>query len=335
MIEHELDVVVSSRVRLARNYEDLPFSTIQSDAIAKMCVDRIVNALAAEPKDTRTYALYNMADLTSRDRMALVESHLISRDLMQNSQTGAVLIRDDQAICLMINEEDHLRLQSLQPGLQLQKAAEMAYEVEDALQRHINFAFDVQLGYLTACPTNTGTGMRASLMMHLPLLTMFKQMGNVSTSVSKLGLTIRGIYGEGSEALGNLYQVSNQVTLGRTEEEIIEAVIGVGRQIIEMERNLQKRIYAGDSTALEDQVYRSLGALQYARRMDLKEFMQHWSNLRLGCALELLPIPLSVADELLPEAQDAHIMKAANKILKGRELDIARSRYIRQKLSAN
>ena len=335
MMNHELDVVVSSRVRLARNYEDLPFSSVQSDAIAQMCVDRAVNALAAEPKDTSVYALYKMADLSSRERMSLVESHLISRDLMQNSQTGAVLIRDDQTICLMINEEDHLRLQSLQPGQQLQKAAERAYEVEDALQRHIAFAFDGQLGYLTACPTNTGTGMRASLMLHLPLLTMFKQMGNVSTSVSKLGLTIRGIYGEGSEALGNLYQVSNQVTLGRTEAEIIEAVVGVGRQIIDMERNLQKRASAGDNTALEDQVYRSLGALQYARRMDLQEFMQHWSNLRLGCALDLLPMELKTADELLPEAQDAHIMKIANKTLKGRELDIARSRYIRHKLQSS
>ena len=127
--------------------------------------------------------------------------------------------------------------------------------------------------------------------------------------------------------------MSNQVTLGRTEAEIIEAVNGVGRQIVDMERNLQKRASAGDNTALEDQVYRSLGALQYARRMDLKEFMQHWSNLRLGCALELLPITLKTADELLPEAQDAHIMKTANKTLKGRELDIARSRYIRKKLS--
>ncbi len=335
MIEHELDIVVSSRVRLARNYEDLPFSTTQSDVIAQMCVDRIVDALAAEPGDTSAYALVKMSDLPNRERLIMVESHLISRDLMQNSQTGAVLIRDDQAICLMINEEDHLRLQSLMPGQQLQRAAEMAYEVEDALQHHIAFAFDGQLGYLTACPTNTGTGMRASLMLHLPLLTMFKQMGNVSTSVSKLGLTIRGIYGEGSEAQGNLYQVSNQVTLGRNEEEIIEAVIGVGRQIIEMERNLQKRASSGDNTALEDQVYRSLGALQYARRMDLKEFMQHWSNLRLGCALELLPISLSVADELLPMAQDAHIMKTANKTLKGRELDIARSNFIRQKLQGH
>lgn len=334
-MEHELDVVVSSRVRLARNYEDLPFSTTQSDANAQMCVDRAVDALAAEPGDTSAYALVKMSDLPNRERLAMVESHIISRDLMQNSQTGAVLIRDDQVICLMINEEDHLRLQSLMPGQQLQKAAEKAYEVEEALQRHIAFAFDGQLGYLTACPTNTGTGMRASLMLHLPLLTMFKQMGNVSTSVSKLGLTIRGIYGEGSEAQGNLYQVSNQVTLGRNEEEIIEAVMGVGRQIIDMERNLQKRASSGDNTALEDQVYRSLGALQYARRMDLKEFMQHWSNLRLGCALSLLPIALSVADELLPAAQDAHIMKTANKTLKGRELDIARSKFIREKLQGH
>ncbi len=334
MTDKDLDVVVSSRIRLARNYEDLPFSTIQSDAIAEMCVDRAVNALKEEPQSTNAYALYKMADLAMRERLALVESHLISRDLIKNSQTGAVLIREDQTVCLMINEEDHLRLQAILPGQQLQKTAELAYEVEDSLQRHIDFAFDGQLGYLTACPTNTGTGMRASLMLHLPLLTMFKQMGNVSASISKLGLTIRGIYGEGSEAQGNLYQVSNQVTLGRTEGEIIEAVTGVGRQIIDMERNLQKRVAGGDDTALTDQVYRSLGILLYARRMELKEFMQHWSNLRLGCAMELLPIPLETADALLSGAQDAHIMKLENKELKGKELDASRSRYIRQTLTA-
>ncbi len=333
MIDNDLDIVLSSRVRLARNYEDLPFFTSQSDAIAQMCIDRTITALSAEPGSNSVYALYRMADLPLKDRLSLVESHLISRDLTLNDQTGAVLIRNDRAVCLMINEEDHLRLQALQPGQQLQRSAELAYEVEDALQRHVAFAFDGQLGYLTACPTNTGTGMRASLMLHLPLLTLFKQMGNVSTSVAKLGLTIRGIYGEGSEALGNLYQVSNQVTLGRTEGEIIEAVIGVGRQLIDMERNLKKRIIQSDNILLEDQVYRALGALQSARRMDVKEFMQHWSNLRLGASMQILPISLETVDALLSEAQDAHILQKTNQELKGKALDAARSRIIREKLS--
>lgn len=330
---HDLDVVVSSRIRLARNFPDLPFSTTQSEAIANMCVDRTIKALEGTQDENGNYALVKMADLPLRDRLSLVESHLISRDLMGKPEAGAALIRKDNAMSLMINEEDHLRLQSILPGAQLSSAADQAYMLEDILQKELQFAYDAQLGYLTACPTNTGTGMRASLMLHLPMLTLFKQMGNVTQSVAKLGLTIRGIYGEGSEALGNLYQVSNQVTLGRTEDEIVQSVTAVGKQIIEMERNLRKKAFTGENSALDDQVFRSLGALKYARRMDVKEFMKHWSNLRLGVSAGLLQVTLEVVDELLSTAQDAHVMQSKEADLRGRDLDIARSTLIRRMLS--
>ena len=205
----------------------------------------------------------------------------------------------------MINEEDHLRIQAMLDGLALPDAAKLAFSVEEKLATVCDFSFDNQLGYLTACPTNTGTGMRASLMLHLPMLTRCKQMGNVTQSVAKLGLTIRGIYGEGSEALGDLYQVSNQVTLGRTEEELIEAVTAVGRQLIEMENALRQHA-ASDGLDLQDGVWRSYGALRYAKQMNDAEFMSHWSNLRLGIATGILNVPLSVADDLLTLAQDAH-----------------------------
>lgn len=161
--------------------------------------------------------------------------------MWSRAETGAALIRQDRRVSVMINEEDHLRIQAIGSGLDLETAANVAFGVEGRLEAVCTFSFDPQLGYLTSCPTNTGTGMRASVMLHLPMLTRYKQMGNVNQSVAKLGLTTRGIYGEGSEALGDLYQVSNQVTLGRTEEEIIEAVTAVVRQLIDMELSLRAR----------------------------------------------------------------------------------------------
>lgn len=307
MSEANNQIVVSSRVRLARNYHDLPFSNLGNTDKAQLCIDRARKALDGElPNDK--FSLYLLREMNKLDQLSLMEQHLISRDLLQHSEIGAALVRKDHEISVMVNEEDHLRIQAMLNGFALLNAATLAFGAEDRLASVCDFSFDNQLGYLTACPTNTGTGMRASLMLHLPLLTRFKQMGNVSQTVAKLGLTIRGIYGEGSEALGDLYQVSNQVTLGRTENEIIEAVSAVGQQLIDMENVLRQR---GDkeSLDLEDSVWRSYGALHYAREMGTGEFMQHWSNLRLGAAMGLLPVPLGTVDELLTIAQDAHAKK--------------------------
>ena len=330
---HDSDVVVSSRVRLARNFEDLPFSTEKSNAIANLCVDRTVTAMDAANELDR-YSLVKMGDLPLWDRLSLVESHLISKDLTSRHAIGAALLRDDNAISLMINEEDHLRLQSLMNGQQLTKAAEEALRLESLLQSRIRFAYDSLLGYLTACPTNAGTGLRASLMLHLPMLTLFKQMGNVTQSVSKLGLTIRGIYGEGSDALGDLYQVSNQVTLGRNEKDIVEAVVAVGKQLIDMEHALRTRVANEANITLQDRIFRSYGLLRFARQMDANEFMEHWSKLRLGAALSMLPVALSTVDELLATAQDAHakLYRSAHTD-SGLSTDQARCEIIRTKLN--
>ena len=300
------DIVVSSRVRLARNYHDLPFSNVQNPENAQLCINRARQALdAAGAAEQGHYNLFALRDMTKMDRLSLMEQHLISRDLLQNSETGAALVRDDRQVSVMVNEEDHLRIQAMLNGLALQDAARLAFHAEDQLAQVCDFSFDVQLGYLTACPTNTGTGMRASVMLHLPMLTRFKKMGDVTQSVAKVGLTIRGIYGEGSEALGDLYQVSNQVTLGRTEDEILEAVTAVGQQLIDMERSLRKSA-AQEGLDLQDTLWRSYGVLRYAQQMPASEFMEHWSNLRLGAALGKLPVPLAAVDDLLTIAQDAH-----------------------------
>ena len=207
----------------------------------------------------------------------------------------------------MINEEDHLRIQAIQPGFELLTAARRAFRVDDALSRQVRFAFDEQLGYLTACPTNTGTGMRASLLMHLPMLTARKQMGNVGQIVAKVGLTIRGVYGEGSEALGNIYLISNQVTLGRTEQDLISAISAVGHQLIGMEQTLRQEELTKRRVLVEDQVYRAYGVLSQARLLGLGEFFQEWTALRLGCAMGLLKADPAACDVLPDEVQDAHL----------------------------
>ena len=332
MSEHTGTVVVSGRVRLARNYHDLPFSTLKSPDNAQLCILRACEAMEREEDE---YTLYRMEEMPQVERLKLVERHLISRDLLKHTEVGAALIRSDRRVSIMINEEDHLRIQSIVNGFDLSSAAQDAFRAEEALESGCTFSFDSQLGYLTSCPTNTGTGMRASLMMHLPLLTRCKQMGNVHQNVAKLGLTIRGIYGEGSEALGDLYQVSNQVTLGRTEEEIIEAVTGVGRQLIGMEEALRERSMKEKPSEWKDALWRSYALLRYAVRMDEKEFMQHWSHLRLGASLGIIQTPLTLTDELLTVAQNAHVQRYASQMDGNPSIEEARCDLIHRTLESN
>lgn len=325
-------VVVSGRVRLARNYFDLPFSNIKNPENAQLCIERAQAAVADEAEG---FTLYKMKEMAELDQQKLVEKHLISRDLLKHADAGAALIRDDKHVSIMVNEEDHLRIQAIRPGFDLVVAAQDAFSLESKLESVCTFSFDPQLGYLTSCPTNTGTGMRASLMMHLPLLTRYKQMGNVNQNVAKLGLTIRGIYGEGSDALGDLYQVSNQVTLGRTEEEIIEAVTGVGRQLIGMETALRERAMKEKPTDWKDALWRSYGILRYAVKMDEKEFMQHWSHLRLGTSMGIFHLSLKTVDDLLTVAQEAHAQRYAQEFDAIESADEARCMLIRGTLQNN
>ena len=324
--------VLSSRVRLARNYEDLPFDTARKPEEAATCIARTANALALSSMD-EGFQLIRLNALTEIQRKALAESRLISKDLLKEPETAAVLLRQEDALSIMINEEDHLRIQAVRPGLDLLSATSACFRVDDALSRQVAFAFDKQLGYLTACPTNTGTGMRASLLMHLPMLTICKQMGNVGQIVAKVGLTIRGVYGEGAEALGNLYQVSNQVTLGRTEQELISAVTAVGHQLTDMELALRDKTLSNGRSALEDTVYRGLGLMKYARCMPLEEFFRHWSGVRLGAAMGLVPMSLSALDALLLQVQPANLQAMTESAATGRELDEKRAQCVRAALA--
>ena len=328
----ENNIIISSRVRLARNYEDLPFDVAQRPEYAAMCVARTTGALNIAKAD-EGFHLIRLRDLTENERRSLEESRLVSRDLLSTPDTAAVMVCESDAVSVMINEDDHLRIQAVRPGLDLLSAASACFRVDDALSRQVVFAFDEQLGYLTACPTNTGTGMRASLLMHLPMLTLLKQMGNVGQIVAKVGLTIRGVYGEGSEALGNIYQVSNQVTLGRTEQEIISAVSAVGHQLTDMELALREKSLRSTRAQLEDSIFRAWGIMKHARILPLSEFFKHWSGIRLGAAMGLLSISTSTLDAMLDQMQAAHLRAYAEKPLEGMALDELRATRVRRMLA--
>lgn len=324
----EQKVVLSSRVRLARNYQDLPFDSADHEEDADMCVTRTAAALAKSGED-KGFSLIRLHDLSDVERRVLCERHRISRDLLRVPDTAAVLLREDDALSVMMNEEDHLRIQAICPGMDLQGAAGKCFRVDDALSRQVAFAFDEQLGYLTACPTNTGTGMRASLLVHLPMVATLKQMGSVGQIVAKVGLTIRGVYGESNEALGNVYQISNQATLGRTEDEIISAVTAVGHQLMDMELTLREKAMNDGRAALEDCIYRAWGLLRHARLMSLHEFFKHWSYVRIGSAMGLLPISLDAVDAMLDQVQDAHLQAYAEKPLSKDALNEQRASRVR------
>lgn len=254
-----------------------------------------------------------------------MEQHAVSADLLKHPDTAAVLLSGSDGLSVMINEDDHLRIQAVVPGLDLLTPAARVFRVDDNLSRQEHFAFDPQLGYLTALPTNTGTGMRASLLMHLPLLTLKKQMGLVGQNVAKVGLTIRGVYGEGAETLGNVYLISNQVTLGRTEQDLISAITAVGHQLIKMEEELRRQAMEQDRIHLEDNVFRAVGILTHARLLTAPEMYRHWSALRLGLSLGLVAGSLKAADAMLDEMQDAHLCAWAEQSLEGDRLNEVRA----------
>ncbi|SFJ37033.1 protein arginine kinase [Thermoflavimicrobium dichotomicum] len=329
------DIVFSSRVRIARNLAGLPFPTLSTSSQAEEVVRMVYEAWQ---KDSdlpflKKAAFIRMSDLTPLEKRVLVEKHLISPQLAEESPHGAVLLSQDEAISIMINEEDHIRIQCLFPGLQLEKAWEMASHLDDWLEKHFTFAFDDQCGYLTSCPTNLGTGIRASVMVHLPALAMIQQLPRLLPVITQVGLAVRGIYGEGSEALGQLYQISNQVTLGQSEEEIIDKLQGVVRQIIEHELDARRRILHQSALELEDRVYRSYGILAHSRVIDSKEAMQRLSDVRLGVDLNLIKeVSASVMNELMVMIQPGFLQQYAGQRLDPEERDVRRAKLIRERL---
>ena len=327
----EQDVVVSCRVRLARNYQDLPFSAKQTRECAQEVIDRASAAIEGSQEGS-AYQLLRMSELEEDMRRKLVEHYLISYDLLKFWQRSAALISSGETVSVMLNEEDHLRIQGLMPGLQIERAAELAFSADDVLGAKYAFAFDPQWGYLTSCPTNVGTGMRASAMLHLPALSTSGQMGAVLQAVSKLGLTVRGLYGEGSEALGHLYQLSNQVTLGRSEEDVIRSLIAATEQIVGHERAVREHTEKKDMLSLQDTLLRSWGVAQNARLMSAKELMRRYSDIRYAASMGYLHAPLRGLDKLMMDLQPGSLGVYSGKLIGEREGEILRAKLLGEKL---
>ena len=237
------DVVISSRIRIARDLADIPFPHQLTDEDAERVLQTVEQAIQMGEPEVPNLEMTRMAVLTPVERQILVEKHLISPNLLEKYNQKAILLNDEESISIMVNEEDHLRLQCLLPGLQLEKAWDMLDAVDNMLEKTLHYAFDQRLGYLTACPTNVGTGIRASLMLHLPGLVLVNQISGILSTITKLGFVVRGMYGEGTEAIGNLFQISNQITLGQTEEDIITGLVSVAKQVISSERAARQALY--------------------------------------------------------------------------------------------
>ncbi|MBE3587541.1 MAG: protein arginine kinase [Thermoanaerobacteraceae bacterium] len=333
----EADIVISSRVRVARNLAHLPFPHLLSREKAEQVIQAVEAAVGNEELQRRVgrLAVVRLNELTPVERQILVEKHLISPDLLENFERKAVALRDDEVLSVMVNEEDHLRLQCLLPGLQLEEAWKLVNGLDDGLEATLDYAFDEKLGYLTACPTNVGTGMRASVMLHLPGLVLVNQIRGVLATIGKLGLTVRGLYGEGTEAAGNLFQVSNQITLGHAEEDIIANLISVTRQLLAQERAARQALYRERKEQLEDRVGRAYGVLKHARVMTSEEAMRLFSDLRLGIDLGIIKnIPVSLIMELMVLTRPAFLVKVTGRDLSPVERDVYRAQLIRRKLSA-
>ena len=325
-------IVMSSRVRLARNVRGAAFPGWAKKPERVKILEAIRPAVESLPemKDAFSEAMDNLGAL---DKQILVERHLISREhAAKNSGSGLVLNREE-SICVMINEEDHLRMQALRPGLQLRQAWGAIDHLDSDLEKKLDYAFDNVLGYLTACPTNLGTGIRVSAMLHLPGLVLAEQINPIIQSVNKLGLAVRGLYGEGTEALGNVFQVSNQMTLGETETMIVERLEKVLAQIIEHEENARQTLREKKPKVVFNHIGRAYGILANAHSISSKETMNLLSFMRLGVDLELFPgAERSLVDELFILTQPAHLQKQFSDKLSAEERDLLRADMVRDRL---
>jgi protein arginine kinase len=325
-------IVISSRVRFARNLRGHAFPGWAKKAERSQILEEIKPGVDDLPEMQDSFSEY-MQELTALDKQVLVERHLISREQAAKNAGSAVVINKKQTLSIMINEEDHLRMQALRSGLQLRNVFKLLDKVDSALDSKLDFAFHQKLGYLTACPTNVGTGMRASAMVHLPALVLSEQINQIIQAVNKIGLAVRGLYGEGTEAMGNLFQVSNQTTLGEKEEEIITRLNQVIEKIIEHEQNARQLLLQKRLGTLLDQIGRAFGVLTHAYSMTSKEALNLLSFMKLGVDLGFFPDGhRPVIDELFMETQPAHLQKSSQQKLQVEERDALRAGIIREKL---
>jgi protein arginine kinase len=331
----ESDIVVSSRIRLARNLADFPFSN-RASAMQKGEIESLLRERVTKLDGSIRLQYLQVHSLEPLDRQFLVERQLISREHATGEGQRGVAIEARETRSVMINEEDHLRLQVLRSGFQLDESWEDINQLDDLIEQKVTYAFSEEFGYLTACPTNVGTGMRASVMLHLPALHLTKQIEKVFRALQKINLAVRGLYGEGTRASGDFYQISNQVTLGKAEGDILKEIREVIPQIISYERMSRNTLLRESRSLIQDKISRAYGTLRSATMMTSEETMDLLSSVRLGINLSLIEdLTIPAVNELFLQTQPAHLQKLQGASLDGEERNVARANYLRSKLRPN
>jgi len=330
------EIVISTRIRLARNIAGYNFLSRAKAPMREEIADTITRAIRKSP-EMGALTHVDVEELDPLDRRLLVERQLISRQHAEGDGARRVVFDDQEVASIMINEEDHVRMQVMRSGLELEAAWKQIGTLDDGLSQHLEFAFDPQYGYLTACPTNVGTGIRVSVMLHLPALRLTKELEKVGQAAKELKLAVRGLFGEGTDALGDFFQISNQITLGRSEEEIIDDFRRVViPKIVEYEQAARDALVRQRTFALDDRIYRALGLLRSARLISSSEAMEFLSHVRMGLHVgRIKQIELETVNELFIQTQPAHLQKLYGSKLNGEQRGVARAELIRTRLSSN
>jgi protein arginine kinase len=333
-IVSDSDVVISSRIRLARNLVTYPFSSkiVEEQAAALVNEVKQISGALSEKENRRFYAC-NISTLSDIDKIAMVERHIVSPLLAEKEQTTGLILADDESVSIMINEEDHVRIQAIVGGMNLEQAYAEADRIDDIAYEKLQFAYDEKYGYLTACPTNAGTGMRASCMVFLPALTSARMIQKLIEEVGKYGVTIRGIYGEGTKSLGSIYQISNQKTMGISESEIIENLKRIVLQVVKQERKRREYMLSVGADEIEDQVFRSFGVLKYARQISSDDAMTLLSQIKFGADCNLIRFDREFnVHKLMMGVQPGSLQWTLGKNVGSLTRDQARAEYIRKEL---
>lgn len=324
------NIVITSRIRLARNLKNYRFPVKMNHEEEEEVIQEVNNAIK---RINLNYNLKYMRDLSDIQKSALIENHLISPALAEKKDGGAFLLSSDKKVSIMLNEEDHIRIQTINKGMSLKECWDLGNKVDDVIEETVDYAFDKELGYVTACPTNIGTGMRASVMIHLPALSITNQIEKLLYGVSQLGVAVRGVYGEGTKSLGHLYQISNQGTLGASEETLIEKITQIVKQIVEKEERTREHLKKNNYDDLEDEFYRAYGLLTNARKLTTEEAMKFISLLKLGNDMEMIDVAENKdLYELMTKIQPSNLSFMTGKELLPKERDNKRAEIIRSEL---